>query len=82
MGDGIRCSECSRLFDGEDELNDHACTGDNVTVLVVKPSDARDMDVNAARAYESREEAEEAAEGTDAHTRMIDAPLIPAREDQ
>lgn len=79
---GVRCRDCSRLFDGTGGLVDHECEGNNVTVLVINPGVASEYDENPARVFEDREEAESVAREIDAPTRMIDAPLIPAKGDE
>lgn len=78
---GVRCSDCSRLFDGVGGLEGHECDGDNVTILVIHPQAATDAGENPARVFESRSEAEEVREELGVPTRIIDAPLIEAGEE-
>lgn len=73
---GIRCKHCSRLYEGVGELESHACTGDNVTILVINPSTAEGQGENPARVFESRAEAEAVRSELDVSTRIVDAPLI------
>lgn len=77
---GVRCADCSRLFEGVGELDGHECTGDNVTILVINPRSAEGEQENPARVFESRTEAEHVREELDVACRMVDAPLIPATE--
>lgn len=77
---GVRCRHCSRLFDGTDELANHDCGGEGVTIMVIHPDAAQEAGENPARVFESRDDAEKVADEIDAPTRMIDGPLIPEGE--
>lgn len=59
-----------------------AVEGDNVTILIIKPSRAKEVGDNPARVFESRDDAEAARDAIDVPTRMIDAPLIEAGQDR